>query len=156
MVCFVTAGPENRCAPDFLCVGAGIKGKNSRQQFDECPTVVTCLGLSPPIRLRPTSRSRSGWTRKPLIARLKLMCFGTPRDWQRSCCVSPLLVDSSSCCAFKWIQNVGIKESQWPCREQQIRAAAQTRAWGTITAGRLWLDRFRARADSALTLWPNF
>jgi hypothetical protein len=27
---FVAAGPENRCAQDFLCVGAVIIGKNVR------------------------------------------------------------------------------------------------------------------------------
>ena len=111
---FVTVGRENRCAQDFLCVGAGIIGKNLRQQFDERRTAVTELGLSTRIRLCPTAWSGSGWRRKPLIARLELMCFGMPRDWQRNCHLCPLSADSLSYCAFKRIQNLDTTGSQWP------------------------------------------
>ena len=48
---FLTAGPENCCTQDFLCVGAGIVGKNVRQQFDERRTAVNAVGLSTRTRL---------------------------------------------------------------------------------------------------------
>ena len=87
---FITAGPENRCARDFLCVGAGIMGRNLRQQFDERRTAVIELGLSTRIGLCQTAWSSFGWRRKPLIAGLELICFGMPRDWLRNCRLRPL------------------------------------------------------------------
>ena len=68
-----------------ITVGAGIRGRNGRQQFDERRTSVTELGLSTRIRLRRTLWSRSGWPRKPMIVRLELMWFGMARDRQRNC-----------------------------------------------------------------------
>jgi hypothetical protein len=41
-------------------------------------------------------------------------------------------------------------------REQRIRAAVPMRTWGTITASRLWLNRFLARADTALAFSQIF
>ena len=68
-----------------ITVGVGIRGKNDRQQLDERRTSVTELGLSTRIRQRLTLWSRSGWPRKPLIARVELGRFGMPQDRQGNC-----------------------------------------------------------------------
>lgn len=64
---------------------AGRVLKNGRQQIDERRTAVIGLWLSTRTRLCPISWSSPGWRRKPLIAKLEVMCFGLPPDRQRNC-----------------------------------------------------------------------